>query len=156
MRMSEIDIRDLKVEDVYEIMVGKPAILREDAQLKDAVEAITQDLISRKVYIVDAEGILIGMISIETLLRHVGYRVGVREVGVISFFKFLGGVFKENVTEIMEKKPVTVTNNHKVLDALRLMVEHHLNDLPVIDDEGKIIGELNSLEILKQTKEIFD
>ncbi len=154
--MSEIDIRDLKVEDVYEIMVGKPAILMENALLKDAVEAITQNLISRKVYVVDADGILKGMISIEALLQHVGYRVGVRETGVISFFKFLSGIFKENVTEIMEEKPVTVTKRHKVLDALRLMVEHHLNDLPVIDDEGKIIGELNTLEILMHTKEIFD
>ncbi|UCG68859.1 MAG: CBS domain-containing protein [Thermoplasmata archaeon] len=154
--MTEIDIRDLKVEDVIDIMVGEPAILKEDAQLKDAVEAITQNLISRKVYVVNEEGVLTGLISIETLLRHVGYRVGVREVGVISFFKFLSGVFKENVTEIMEKKPVTVTNRHKVLDAMRLMVERHLNDLPIIDDDGKIIGELNSLEILIKTKEIFD
>jgi CBS domain-containing protein len=153
--MSDKDIRDLLVEDVHEVMVGKPAIVKEDAILKDVVDSMTQNLISRKVYVVDDEEKLIGVITIETLLRQVGYRVGVREAGVISFFKFLSGVFKENVTEFMEK-PVTVTNRHKVLDALRMMVEHHLNDLPVIDDEGKIIGELNSLEILVQAKKIFE
>lgn len=153
--MSEKDIRDLMVEDVYEIMIGKPAIVKEDALLKDAVDAITQNMISRKVYVVDEEGKLKGMITIETLLRQVGYRVGVREAGVISFFKSLNSMFKENVTEFMEK-PVTITNRHKLLDALRMMVEYHLNDLPVIDDEDKIIGELNSLEILIHTREVFD
>lgn len=154
-KMSDKDIRDLLVEDVHEIMIGKPAIVKEDAILKDAVVSMTQNLISRKVYVVDDEEKLIGVITIETLLKQVGYRVGVREAGVISFFKFLSGVFKENVTEFMEK-PVTVTNRHKVLDALRMMVENHLNDLPVIDEEGKIIGELNSLEILVQAKKIFE
>ena len=153
--MSEIDFRDLVVEDVHEIMIGKPAVVKEDDQLKDAVEALTKNLISRKVYVVDGEGKLKGVITIETLLKQVGYRVGVRETGMISFFKFLSGIFKENVTEFMEK-PVTVTNRDKVLDALRLMVEHHLNDLPVIDDNDRIVGELNSLEILIQTEKIFE
>ncbi|UCF07847.1 MAG: CBS domain-containing protein [Thermoplasmata archaeon] len=153
--MSEKDIRDLKVGEAYETMVGKPAVVGEETILKEAVDAITQNLISRKVYVVDAEGKLKGVVTIETLLKQVGYRVGVRESGVISFFKFLSGVFKENVTEFMEK-PVTITNDHKVLDGLKKMVEYHLNDLPVVDDEGRIIGELNSLEILLHAKKIFD
>ena len=153
--MTGKDFRDLRVEEVHEVMVGKPAVVKEDAILKDAVEAITQNLISRKVYVVDEEGKLKGVVTIEALLRQVGYKVGVRVVGVISFFKFLGGILKENVTEFMED-PVTVTNKYKLLSALQKMVENHLNDLPVIDDEGRIIGELNSLEILAHTKEIFE
>jgi CBS domain-containing protein len=153
--MTEIDIRDVKVEDVYDTMVGKPAIVKDDALLKDAIEAMTINHISRKVYVTDSEGKLLGMISMETMLKKVGYRVGVREEGVVSFFKFVTGIFKENVTEFM-KDPISVTNENKVLDALKIMVDNHLNDLPVVDDEGKIIGELNSLEILEEAKKIFD
>jgi CBS domain-containing protein len=153
--MTEIDIRDVKVEDVYEIMVGKPALVYDDALLRDAVEAMTLSMVSRKVYVVDREGKLLGVITLETLMRHVGYKVGVRETGVISFLKFVTGIFKDNVTEFMED-PVTITNNHKVLDALKKMVEYHLNDLPVVDEEGKIVGELNSLELLKEAKKVFD
>ncbi|UCE73656.1 MAG: CBS domain-containing protein [Methanomassiliicoccales archaeon] len=153
--MSEVDIKDLRVGEVHESMIGKPALVNEDAQLKDAVEALTHNMISRKVYVVDGAGKLKGVITIETLLRQVGYRVGVRETGMISFFKFLSGIFKENVAEFMDK-PVTVTDRHKILDALRMMVEHHLNDLPIIDDEDRIVGELHSLEILNHTKNIFN
>jgi CBS domain-containing protein len=153
--MSDKDIRDILVGDMREIMMGKPAVVKEDAILKDAVEAITQNMISRKIYVVDEEEKLKGVVTIETLLRHLGYRVGVREAGMISFFKFLSGIFKENVGDFMEK-PVTVTYRHKILDAMRMMVEHHLNDLPVVDDEGRIVGELNSIEILAQAEKIFE
>ncbi len=153
--MSEKDIRDLIVEDVYDILAGKPAIVKEDSVLKDAVYAINQSETSRKVYVVDAEGKLKGVITIETLLNHLGYRVGVRETGMISFFKFLRGIFMEDVSEIMEK-PVSITKKHKVLDALQMMVEFHLNDLPIVDDEDRIIGELHSLEILKHSEDIFE
>jgi CBS domain-containing protein len=154
-RMSEKDIKDVKVADVYEISIGKPAIVGEEAILKDAMEAMTLNMVSRKVYVVDGEGILKGVITIEALLRQLGYRVGVRKAGMISFFRFLSGIFKESVIEFMET-PVAITDEHELLDALRMMVEHHLNDLPVVDEQGRLLGELNSLEILKHSKKIFD
>jgi len=40
--VSEKDIRDLIVKDVFEILAGKPAIVNKGSVLKDAVEAITQ------------------------------------------------------------------------------------------------------------------
>lgn len=153
--MAEKDIRDFLVEDLENVIIGKPAIVQEGSDLNDAIEAITQSPTSRKVYVVDGEGKLKGVITIETLLRHTGYRMGVREGGMISFFKFLGGILKEDVGDIMEK-PVTITKRHKMLDALEMMVEHHLNDLPIVDDEERIIGELHSLEILEQTKNLFE
>jgi CBS domain-containing protein len=151
---SKKDFRDLRVEDIIEI-VSKPASVKEDAILKDAVEAITQESHSRKVYVVDSNGKLNGVITIETLLRQVGYKVGVRETGVISFFKFVSGILKDNVMEFTEK-PATITKRYKVLDAMRMMVEHHLNDLPIIDEEDRLIGELNSLEILVKARQLFD
>jgi CBS domain-containing protein len=152
--MSDKDFRDLSIEDIYEILTDKPVIVKNDSILKEAIDAITKNSTSRKVYVVDNDEKLIGVITIEALLRHVGYKVGVREAGMISFFKFLSGIFKENVTEIMDK-PITINKRHKVLDALQMMVEYHLNDLPIIDDEDRIIGELHSLDILMHTKNIF-
>jgi CBS domain-containing protein len=152
--MEYKDLKDLRVGDIFDIVTGKPAIVNEDSMLKDAVEAITQTVTSHKVYVVDSQRKLKGVITIETLLKQVGYKAGIRETGMVSFFKFLSGVFKENVTEFMEK-PVAVTKDHFILEALQKMVEYHLNDLPIIDDDEHIIGELHSIEILKNTKKYF-
>ena len=74
---------------------------------------------------------------------------------MISFFKFFKGIFKENVIDFMDK-PVRVYKGDKLVEVMQLMVEHHLNDLPIVDDEGRIIGELQSVEILKHMKKVFN
>lgn len=153
--MFDKNFRDLYVKDVYEFIGKEPAVVTEGAKIKDAFDAMIKNPVTRKVYVVDKEGKLIGMITLETMLRHLGYRVGVREVGVLSFMKFLSEMLKENVEEIMMKKPVKVTKKHLLLDATRLMVEYHLNDLPVVDREDKLIGELNVFEVLVHGRNIF-
>ncbi len=49
----------------------------------------------------------------------------------------------------MEKSPVKLTKQDKVLDALKLMVQTNLNNLPVVDENNVLIGELDGIEILK-------
>jgi CBS domain-containing protein len=149
MRKKSID--ELLVGDIYQLIVGTPAYVKKSAKLRAAVEAMINVPYSQKVYVVDKDNKLLGTITIATLLRQVGYRLGARKPGVISFFKFLSEIFKESVEEFMEA-PVDVTKNVKIRDALQLMVENRLNNLPVVDEKGRLIGELNSIEILREAK----
>ena len=153
--MIEKDFKDLLVGDVYNLLVTKPAVAKKGSKLREALDALVDRPITRKVYIVDKENKLVGTITIETLLRQVGYRTGARKEGLTSFFKFLGEIFKEDVDDFMNKTPITVTKEDALVDATKLMVENHLNDLPVIDGEGHLVGELNSLEIIKEAKKFF-
>ena len=145
------DIKDLRVEDIYQLVVGKPATIHMNMELKDAVEPMLQNTISQKVYVVNDKNQLIGTITLETILRKIGYIYGVRKPGVMSFFQFLREILKESVIEFMEKDPVKVTKDDKILDALKLMVTYHLNNLPVVDENDVIIGELNGIEILMKS-----
>jgi len=43
----------------------------------------------------------------------------------------------------------------RLTKAMEIMMEDHLNDLPVVDEEGRLIGELVSLEIFIEGKELF-
>jgi len=74
---------------------------------------------------------------------------------MVSFFKFLSGILKENVTEFMDK-PVIVTKSDWVLNAMQLMVVSNINDLPIVDNNNKIIGEFHSIEIFKHSKKLLD
>ena len=105
---------------------------------------------SQKAYVVDDDNKLVGTITMETVLKQIGYIYGVRQPGIMSFFKFVSGILKEDVTDFMEKNPVKVTKEDKILDALKMMVENHLNDLPVVDENGTVIGELNGIEIMSR------
>ena len=91
----------------------------------------------------------------ETLLRLLGYRVGIREFAGLSLWKLMRDMLKEGVDGIFVKVP-SVKQTDKVTRALQLMLDHHLNDVPVVDSEGKLIGELNSLEIFHKGRALFE
>lgn len=145
-------ISDIRVSDVI-AEVGKTtkaATVRKDATLREAVEAMVEDSETRKVYVLDDQNKLVGTITLETLLRHAGYRLGVRKVGMTSFLRMLAEISDDKVTDVMNK-PISVLHNEMIVNVTRLMVENHLNDLPIVDAENKVMGELNGLDILKSS-----
>ena len=44
------------------------------------------------------------------------------------------------VSEIMERDPITVAPDCSSLDAIRLMKEHRIACLPVVDSKQKLVG----------------
>ena len=148
------DVRDQTVGELYDTIVGKPAVVVKGDVLKTAVDAMIANPISQKVYIVDKKGKLLGMISMNGLLEQVGYRVGTRKIGIVSWMKFLHDLLEENV-ELFMKKPISIQKNDMITQALKKMLDENLNDLPVIDENGLLLGELNGLEILTAARGLF-
>lgn len=154
--VEEKPLADVTVSEVL-MLSGKsrmPATVRKDATLKEASEALIRNRETRKVYVVDEGSRLVGTITLETLLRHAGYSMGVRSSGVTSFLKMLGEISKDKVSDSMDA-PVKVLEDELIVNATKLMVENHLNDLPVVDDEGRLVGELNGLDILVMGKQFW-
>ena len=151
--MNDRRIEEVRVTDVL-TEAGKhspPATVRSDSRLRDAVDAILSSE-TRKVYVLDLDGKLVGTITLETLLRHAGYRLGVRKAGVTSFLRMLAEMSEDQVTGFMNS-PVRILGDELLVNATRLMVEAHLNDLPVVDSSNTLIGELNGLDILRMSRE---
>ena len=144
-----------RVGDVFKDIVTKPATIPEDATLRDAVSAILSSQTTRKAYVVDAAGNLKGMIGIETLMRLVSYRVGARPPGVISFFRSVRDMQTEAVSEFMDRaRPVR--RDTMIVDLVRMVAEEHLNDFPVVDEQGVVVGEVNTQHLLAATRSLFD
>ena len=147
---------DIRVQEVIDEVgkISKPATVRIDEPLRNAVEAIV-DSETRKVYVLDADGKIKGTITLETLLRQGGYRLGVRKAGMTSFLRMMGEISRDKVQDVMVK-PVKVLRDEMLVNVTRLMVENHLNDLPIVDDEGVLVGELNGVDILKASKKYWE
>jgi CBS domain-containing protein len=145
---------DSLVADVYDLM-GQPAsTVKENAKLGDVVDAMIKNPLSRKVYVLDAEGKILGVVDAETVLRLIGYRVGVQRNAGISIFGFLRDTLKENAVDFMRKvRPVS--KDTKLTTALQIMLDDHMSDLPVVDGEGHLVGELISMEMLTRARTLF-
>ncbi len=53
------------------------------------------------------------------------------------------------VTEVMTKNVVTVRENTDRSSALKLMNEHHIRHLPMVDAEGKVLAILSIRQLLR-------
>ena len=56
------------------------------------------------------------------------------------------------VAEIMTPKPVSVTPKTAVIDAAKLMLQHHISGLPVIDANGAVAGIVTEGDLLRRTE----
>ena len=155
MRTEEKTFRDTLVGDVYELIVKRPTTVARDAKISKIIEGMLENTVSRKVYVIDEEGMLLGMVNTDTILRLIGYRTGVRDKGALSFYRFLRDTLKERADSVMVKGR-TVTKDTKLSSAMRMMIEEHLNDLPVVDADGMLIGELVSQELFMEGRRVFD
>jgi len=155
MPKTEKRFEDVVVDDVFDKFVLKPSQVGEGATIAMVIDQMLANPLSRKVYVTDAEGRYVGTGSTETVRRLMGYRLGSREYGGASFIRFLRDTLKEKADDIMVKGR-TVTRDMKLSAAMKIMIDDHLNDLPVVDGEGKLIGELASLELFLAGKRVFE
>lgn len=142
------------VGDFLDAIVSKPATISADATLRDALDAILASGVTRKAYVLDEEHRLKGTISVETLMRHVANRIGARPSGMVSWLRFISEMESDRATDFMSK-PIPITKSTLVLELVRRVVGEHLNDFPVLDDDGRLIGEVNTINLLKIGRSAF-
>ncbi len=57
-------------------------------------------------------------------------------------------LFEGSVKDVMTKDPVTISPDDSVLDAARLMHKDDFNRIPVVDDEGELVGLIARADII--------
>ena len=74
-----------------------------------------------------------------------------RVVGVISK-KDIAVKQGKLVREVMTEEPITVSESVTAEEALNLMFEHRIDRLPVVDEDGKLVGIITMSDLAKRKK----
>ena len=90
----------------------------------------------------DDHGKLIGLLSFRDLLR------------LIANPEAQEG--EPTVDQIMRKDPMTVTPSTPTLEALELMRAHNIGSLPVVDEEGRLIGLVTVYDLLGIASKVLE
>jgi CBS domain-containing protein len=56
------------------------------------------------------------------------------------------------VSEVMTRRVISVSAKATILDAIRLMLEHRISGLPVIDDSGVLVGIVSEGDFLRRAE----
>ena len=145
-KASPVPKKALSKVKVKEIMNRKPATVTKDMSIEDLIERLRQQ-IEDCFPVVNKNRRLVGIVT---------------ESDVLNVFKaprhrtifFVGAPISEmgkytasNVGEIMTERPISVTSDASVQEAIDLMVAHKLRHLPVVE-KGKLVGLITLRDIL--------
>lgn len=141
------------VRDAYRLVVTNPIVVTKGMGLHEVVDRVLADPRTRSAYVIDDKRKLVGMIGLTEMLAAIQGSLSLFEKGrQHPRSKRIPLPF--SVEEYMVK-PVTVTEDDRLLTALEKMMKHGLEDLPVIDEHNTLIGELNGFEILLLGSEVM-
>jgi CBS domain-containing protein len=55
------------------------------------------------------------------------------------------------VGDLMSTRVVTIHPDSPIMDAAQLMLKHHVSGLPVVDDNGRIVGIVTEHDLVRRT-----
>ena len=125
------------VQDVM-IALGEFPVVKKDAILKEAIETMGSSNLGI-ISVVDNNDTLLGIITDGDLRRKL-----LKVQKPLSFFLI------DDVIDHCIKEPLTTLFEVKLTDALKIMEENEIWDLPVINENNKLIGMLHLHQVVKK------
>ena len=143
---------------VQDIMTKKVLTVRPETSVREVAEILVSHKISG-VPVVEEDGSLVGIVSEGDLMSKEILPEPPAEfciLGAVIYYNNLRE-FKDafsrmaaNTAEaLMTKKVVTVKAEDDVSDVARIMRDKHIKRVPVLDDEGHLIGIVSRQDIVK-------
>lgn len=117
-----------------------------NSHIDDVIRVMADFIHTRLVYAVDEEKRLKGMISVGSLLRHIYPH---HYEGKIHPHGILRSITAETARHIMEKCSITTTPEESVDKVLRRMARSGVKEVPVLDKEGYIIGDITAIDLMR-------
>lgn len=122
----------LKVDDIMRKGKDNP-IVNEEAIVKDVLYAITEAR-AGSASVVNKSGKLSGIFTDGDLRRHL---------------ETDANLSRRKVKEVMTKNPVTILPEKLAVEALRILEERKIDELPVVDKKGRPAGLLDVQDVLR-------
>jgi CBS domain-containing protein len=139
-------MRTLKVRDLLPLSQTEPAVVPAEASLREVAHKMVEDLKTREVYVVDRERRFLGVITLRRLAR---WAFASELPGELSPTELLDFLSSKTAGDLALRKPAYVREEDTLERLLGVMFRYDINEIPVVDAEGRIVGNLNMLELLK-------
>ena len=143
---------------VAEVMSRDPILVRPQTPLKEAIQILAEKRISG-LPVIDDVGKLVGIISETDLMWQ---ETGVTPPAYImildsviylqnpgAYERDLHKALGQTVGEVMSKNPLTISPDKPLREAAKLIQDHKVHRLPVLDNVGKVIGILTRGDIIR-------
>ncbi len=130
---------------VADVMTREVVTLGEEDNLLDVMRGMEQ-LQVRHLPVVDEEGKLVGLVTQRDLLALASGVIGASVLQAARERSIEENTF---VAEVMVDDPITVRPEASLEEAARIMMAEKIGGLPVVDEEGKLVGIVTQHDMLR-------
>ncbi len=141
-------MKNLKVKEVYHYLTKTAPVLKSGSSIKEVISLLLRDPFSRSVYIIDDNEFLVGIISTLQLMKLTHLLKGHKTMQKNDIYNAVK-ISKARVAGDIMHPPVYVYETDIVFDILDKMIHEDFQELPVVNKDKKVIGDLNCLEIIQ-------
>jgi len=142
---SENMVKGIPIRNFHRIITIQPIIVRKDTPIDEIAKKILTNPRTRSFYVVDDRSRLVGKITLDRLVEQLfGEMILESEFDTFLAMKMSG---KKTAGDIMIK-PIYVTFDSVLKDAFIKMYHNKLQELPVVDENLHIVGDLSMIELL--------
>ncbi len=151
--------RPLPPDTVGDVMSRDVVAVRPETPVSEAVRMLlNRDY--RALPVVDDQGRLVGIVTNRDLVERGGLSARVEllaALGSPALERELAssGAREKNVAEVMTREVVSARPSDRLDQAARLMVERRVKRLPVTDDQGRLVGILSRVDVLRTMGEDY-
>lgn len=144
---------------VADVMTANPVSVKPEASLEDAIQLLAEHHIGG-LPVIDDGGALVGILSESDLMwQATGMEVPAYVVLLDSviylkspkkYSEELHKVLGQSVQEVMTAKVITISPDQSMREAAHLMHDKRIRRLPVVNDQGQVVGILTRGDIVRE------
>lgn len=151
----------MKKYTVSNYMNPKVITLDQTSTFRDAVELMIEKH-TNGIVIIDKDNKVAGILSSWDLIQYLvpDYLEEDKHLASFESEDTFSARIKElendPITKFASTKVHTIKETHSIMEAAALLSEFHIRQLPVVDDEGKLVGYLNRTDIKKAIGDVLE
>lgn len=147
--MTEALSKNITVGDSYKLIVEKPATVKSDQLIDEALKIMIEDTKTTSVYVLDDKDRLAGVIRWNTVAQYLFPYSTQEGSSYNSITESLNVLDAVKAGDIMNNEPFYVRKETTVPQTIKIMASEKINELPVVSPDMHVIGVIHILEITK-------
>ena len=142
-------LANITVGEIRSLLVKEPTVVHPDQGEREILEKILEDPRTRHVYVVDDEGVLIGVVRMNMIVEYLFPSIVASEEGMFRPVSMMRKYEQFRVVDLMNDTPRFVYESTSLLELAAVFIREKINELPVVDENHRLIGQVCVYEIIK-------
>jgi len=137
-------VDSLKIKDIRMLVTPYSGFVEKNASIDDIAKMMIGNPSFKSVYVVDDKQKLVGRVTLKNLIKHEFLNLIPSSFEYFNALEFIG----DKTAEGIMTTPLYVKDDDTLKTAFIKMYENNLEELPVVDKNLNLIGNIDLIELL--------